>query len=186
MADSSAQSSSRSTDRSMLANDRSPSSISKKKAKKTSKSGQKEEPENCFCKALPVQSTITKIRTIHNNQRLLYQRSKLPYPISSYANQGLGSITNEVIKSLPRSLINYLRMIFNKILNTREYPYQWATSVIQPIYKSGNRSKFAKQLQLIGIPLISCIGNLFTHIINNRFKKWAENSNVLCKEHFGF
>ena len=49
---SSAQSSSRSADRSTPVNDRYPSSsISKKKAKKTSKSGKKQDPGNCFCKS---------------------------------------------------------------------------------------------------------------------------------------
>ena len=88
-----------------------------------------------------------------------------------------------MIKSLPKSWINYLRMIFNKILNTGEYPYQWVTSVIQPIYKSGNRNLPNKYR---GISLISCIRKLFTRIINDRLKKWAENSKVLCKEQFGF
>ena len=74
-------------------------------------------------------------------------------------------------------------MIFNKILNTGEYPYQWATSVIQPIYKSGNRNL---PNNYCGISLISCIGKLFTRIINDRLKQWAENSKVLCKEQFGF
>ena len=98
-------------------------------------------------------------------------------------SSGLDFITNEVIKSLPKSWINYLRMIFNKILQTGKYPYKWASSVIQPIYKSGNRNLPSNYR---GISLITCIGKLFTRIINERLKKWAENSNILCKEQFGF
>ena len=96
---------------------------------------------------------------------------------------GTDLLTNEVLKSLPPSWLDLLQVIFNAILRSGEYPSTWAESIIKPIYKSGNRNDPSNYR---GISLISCLGKLFTAIIRDRMSTWAENSNLLPEEQFGF
>jgi hypothetical protein len=46
---------------------------------------------------------------------------------------------------------------------------------IIPLYKKGNANNVDNYR---GITLLSCLGELFTHALNNRLKNWAENYNV--------
>jgi hypothetical protein len=96
---------------------------------------------------------------------------------------GPDSITNEVIKLLPLPWLVGLQSIFNHILHNSDYPSSWAASIIQPIHKSGDKNNPSNYR---GISLINCLGKLFTSIIGNRLRAWAEDCNAIPKEQFGF
>ena len=36
------------------------------------------------------------------------------------------------------------------------------------------------------ITLLSCLGKLFTRVLNNRLAEWAENDNIMNDNQFGF
>ena len=76
-----------------------------------------------------------------------------------------------------------LETIFNYILNKKCFPKQWTKGIILPIHKKGD-SKEPSNYR--GITLVSCFGKLFTVIINERLKKWAEQNEIISDAQFGF
>ena len=55
--------------------------------------------------------------------------------------------------------------------------------LISPIYKKGDKNNVDNYR---GITLLSCVGKLFTSILNNRINKWAEENKILDDFQFGF
>ena len=60
--------------------------------------------------------------------------------------------------------------LFNAVFDTAIIPESWTVGVIKPIYKKGDPKKPEKDRP---ITMLSCLGKLFTFIINNRFKKFT-------------
>ena len=96
---------------------------------------------------------------------------------------GVDSILNEFIKYGGNSLKNTILKLFNSILNTGCFPEIWATGEIIPLHKKGDKND---PLNYRGITLLSCLGKLFTNVINNRLNAWAEANEIFCDEQFGF
>ena len=80
-------------------------------------------------------------------------------------------------------LLEPIHMIFNHILNTQKFPSIWAEGIIVPIFKKGEKNDPANYR---GITLVSCLGKLFTNILNERLKSWATENNVITDAQFGF
>ena len=83
---------------------------------------------------------------------------------------------NEYLKESVDLLLTPLETLFNYILNKKSFPKQWTKGVILPIYKKGD-SKVPSNYR--GITLVSCLGKLFTRIVNERLKKWAIENDVI-------
>ena len=96
---------------------------------------------------------------------------------------GPDGITNELLKALPNKWLDSLTSIFNKVLQSNEYPTKWSESILKPIYKSGDRNQ---PNNYRGKSLISCIGKLFTTLLADRISTWLKNSSIICKKQFGF
>ena len=96
---------------------------------------------------------------------------------------GIDSILNEFIKYGGNSLKKTILKLFNSILNTGCFPEIWATGEIIPLHKKGDKND---PLNYRGITLLSCLGKLFTNVINNRLNAWAEANEIFCDEQFGF
>ena len=93
----------------------------------------------------------------------------------------MDSILNEMIKHGRYFLLPSLEKIFNDILNSCKFPTEWNIGVIKPIYKrKGDRRSPANQ-----ITLTSCLGKLFTSILQSRLNKYIEIHNILNPEQFG-
>ena len=96
----------------------------------------------------------------------------------------MDSILNEMIKYGRYFLLPSLEKIFNDILNSGKFPTEWNIGVIKPIYKKkGDRRSPANYR---GITLTSCLGKLFTSILQSRLNKYIEIHNILNPEQFGF
>ena len=67
--------------------------------------------------------------------------------------------------------------MFNKVLNTGEIPNKWITGIIIPIYKGKGSELDPSNYR--GITLLSCMGKLFTHILNERLTRFVEVNNLL-------
>ena len=94
----------------------------------------------------------------------------------------MDSTLNEMIKHGRYFLLPSLEKIFNDILNTGKFPTDWNIGMIKPICKKkGDRRSPANQ-----IPLTSCLGKLFTSILQSRLNKYIEIHNILNPEQFGF
>lgn len=82
---------------------------------------------------------------------------------------GEDGLLNEYIKSTMGSLAPYYSKLFNMILKTGVVPTSWTTGKIVPIYK--NKGDETDPTNYRGITLLSCLGKLFTSIINARLKE---------------
>ena len=59
----------------------------------------------------------------------------------------------------------------------------WAEGSIVPIFKSGDRHNTNNYR---GITLLSCIGKLFTRVINDRLTTWADKNGIINENQLGF
>ena len=98
-------------------------------------------------------------------------------------SSGFDGIINEFIKHASTLFKQVLLKLFNAIFNTGIFPKVWAIGEIVPIHKKGDVNDPSNYR---GITLMSCLGKLFTSIINNRLTNWAEENHVYCENQFGF
>ena len=73
--------------------------------------------------------------------------------------------------------------IFNAILNSGVFPSLWSEGILVPLFKKNDPNEVNNYR---GITLVSCFSKLVTGVLNNRIKKWAENSDILSDSQFGF
>lgn len=90
---------------------------------------------------------------------------------------------NEFIYYGKNALLNTLFYMFNNIFKTGYFPESWSDGLIVPLHKKGSLNDVNN---FRGITLLSCIGKLFTKIINNRLYEWADNYNVFIEAQAGF
>lgn len=96
---------------------------------------------------------------------------------------GVDGILNEMIKHGRFYLTPVIKKIFNDVLLSGQFPTIWNKGLIKPIYKKGDHSLPSNYR---GITLTSCLGKLFTSILQTRLMQHLENNNILNPEQFGF
>ena len=74
--------------------------------------------------------------------------------------------------------------LFNIILKTGIIPSDWCLSFINPIYKQKGEKSDPNNYR--GISIISCLGKLFTALINERLTKFADLNEIIGEEQAGF
>ena len=97
--------------------------------------------------------------------------------------QGADSISNEMIKASFPFLKNAFLKLFNVVLKTNFYPSVWGIGHIVPIFKSGTVSDPSNYR---GITISSCLGKLFSIILNNRLISFLDLNNLKRPEQIGF
>ena len=96
---------------------------------------------------------------------------------------GTDNILNEFIVNSPLCVRLLFLTFFNNILSLEYFPDFWARGNIVPIYKSGDKN-IANNYR--GITLLSCLGKLFTRIMNTRITKWADVYGKINETQFGY
>ena len=86
-------------------------------------------------------------------------------------SSGIDEIVNEYIISTKQIMIPIYVKLFNAILETGNIPTDWLTGIIIPIYK--NKGSNLDPGNYRPITLLSCLGKLFTSILNNRLCKYC-------------
>ena len=76
---------------------------------------------------------------------------------------------NEHIKSTINMLLSIYTQLFNIILDIGIVPVSWALGDILPKYKNKGNIKLPENYR--PITLLSCLGKLFTSILNSRLSK---------------
>ena len=107
--------------------------------------------------------------------------------ISSLKNNkcpGIDNILNEFLKYCPKELIPVIVKFFNIVLDSGIIPDDWITGIIKPLYK--NKGDINDISNYRGITLLSCIGKLFTSVLNTRLYSFLTNQNLLGNEQAGF
>ncbi len=109
---------------------------------------------------------------------------KLSKGVKNNKASGLDNIINEFIKYSPVPMINLLTEFFNLVLESGHVPESWCTGVIVPIFKKKGDQNDPDNYR--GITLLSCVGKVFTALLNNRISIFLDENNLLGEEQAGF
>ena len=96
------------------------------------------------------------------------------------------SMDNILYEYLTESIdltVSSFEIFFNYILETGDFLKNWSKGLIISVFKNGDQSDPSNYR---GKALISCFAKLFTVILNNRLKEWADNNSVLTDAQYGF
>ena len=97
---------------------------------------------------------------------------------------GTDKILNDFIKSTFSEMKHIYVEVFNRILNEGYIPESWTIGMISPIFKNkGDRMDFDNYR---GITILSCLGKLFTSVINTRLNRYANEVNLINENQTGF
>ena len=91
---------------------------------------------------------------------------------------------NEMIKAFSEDHLHLLTQTFNVVLLSGHIPKEWATGVIKPIYK--NKGDINDPDNYRGITLLSCLGKLFTSVINERLTVFIDSNKIMSEAQAGF
>ena len=119
-----------------------------------------------------------------NEDFTLTEINKLINKLKNNKSCGIDNIINEFIKFSPNEYKLLIVKLFNIILKTGIIPSSWCISFISPIYK--NKGSKSDPDNYRGISLISCLGKLFTAVINERLTKFVELNKIIGEEQAGF
>lgn len=97
---------------------------------------------------------------------------------------GCDLVINEYIKSTKSIMLPIYLKLFNIVLNSGIIPSSWIYGIITPIYK--NKGNHNNPDNYRGITILSCIGKLFTSLLNERLTQFAERMNLIGTEQAGF
>ena len=118
-------------------------------------------------------SKITRDEILHNINKLKNGKAT-----------GHDEIANEYIKSTKHILLPTYELLFNTILDTGYFPEQWTIGIIKPIYKNKGDNNDVKNYRPITI--LSCLGKLFTSILNERLTSFMDETMRLSENQAGF
>ena len=96
---------------------------------------------------------------------------------------GFDNVLNEFLKLNSPLFKTTLLSVFNILFTNGYFPDAWSIDLIIPIHKKGNPDIAGNYR---GITLLSCVGKLFTSLLNTRIKDWAEMNYKFDKDQYGF
>ena len=99
-------------------------------------------------------------------------------------SSGIDDVLNEHIISTKHIFVSIYRKLFNLILENGIVPRDWVKGNIIPIYKNKGNKNLPNNYR--PVTLLSCIGKLFTSIINSRLTKFLEENRNLNETQSGF
>ena len=87
-----------------------------------------------------------------------------------------------MIRAFSEDHLHMLTHIFNVVLLSGHIPHDWLIGIIKPIYKN----KGDINDNYTGITLLSCLGILFTSIINERLTAFINSKQIMSEAQAGF
>ena len=97
---------------------------------------------------------------------------------------GIDGILNEYIVNTLDMLIPVYKILFNTVLSTGVIPSDWLIGIVIPIFKKKGSEKEANNYR--DITLLSCLGKLFTGILNERLCKFSDTCNLIKENQAAF
>ena len=132
---------------------------------------------------LPEDQTLSTNEII-NTEFTTIEITKHINALKNNKSPGTDKILNEFMKYCPNELIPVIVKLFNVVLDSGVIPSEWTIGVIKPLYK--NKGDINDVNNYRGITLLSCIGKLFTSVLNSRLYTYLTNENILGNEQAGF
>ena len=114
-----------------------------------------------------IEEVLSNIKALQNNK-----------------SAGADFIVNEFLKNCPPDFVELIVQLFNLVLRTGHVPEEWSIGLIVPIFKKKGSKLNVNNYR--GITLLSCLGKLFSAIINNRLTKFVENRKIIGEEQAAF
>ena len=115
--------------------------------------------------------TIDEIRKCINN-------------LKNCKSPGGDNILNEYLKSTKEIFLPVYEALFNKIFDSGILPISWLEGSITPIYK--NKGSTADPTNYRPITILSCLGKVFTAVLNNRLIEFVDTYKLLNENQAGF
>jgi hypothetical protein len=97
---------------------------------------------------------------------------------------GVDQVSNDFLKCAQPKIKKAICLLFNLVLRTGKVPEVWSVGVICPIYKGKGNTRDVDNYR--GITILSCLGKLFTSVLNGRINGFLEENNLLGQEQAGF
>ena len=113
---------------------------------------------------------------------IMEELSKASYVLKPNKSSGFDSISNEMIKCLIEIQPGLILKLFNAVFDMNVKIVHWAVAMITPIFKSGSKMN---PTNYRGISIQSCLGKLFTAILNQRLLKYALEKQIFKDEQTG-
>ena len=89
-----------------------------------------------------------------------------------------------MIRVFSEDHLHMLTQVFNVVLLSGHIPHVWLIGIIKPIYK--NKGDINDPDNYRGITLLSCLGKLFTSIINERLTVFINSTQIMSEAQAGF
>ncbi len=97
---------------------------------------------------------------------------------------GYDHIINEFLKHSAQYMLKLYTKFFNLVLRNGIIPDDWVIGIIKPQYKNRGSKNDADNYR--GITLLSCMGKLFTFLLNVRLTQFVDANQLMCEEQTGF
>ncbi|MES9880523.1 MAG: reverse transcriptase family protein [Sedimenticola sp.] len=110
--------------------------------------------------------------------------SKAIRNLNNSKTPGNDLILNEYLKNTTDIMMPHYVTLFNVVLSTGILPDSWVLGQIMPIYK--NKGDSTKPENYRPITILSCLGKLFTCILNNRLNCFLDSNSILSENQAGF
>lgn len=135
-------------------------------------------PEDRYCADELSSEDSEAIKEITKNEMMVAIKS------SSNTAPGLDEIYYPMLRYLPDEALEYLRLIFNKIVRKGDIPPEWMDQMVIPILKPGKDPQ--DTLAYRPIALTSCVKKTFERILKTRLEWWIEKNAILPPHQHGF
>ena len=127
------------------------------------------------------------MKEINNHINLTIPKDEIFKCVRKLKNKkasGEDEIINEYIKSTVNQFINGFEKLFNVIFDNGIMPSSWLIGMIKPIYK--NKGDQFDPNNYRPITMVSCLGKLFTAILNERLSEFSDSFSVISENQSGF
>ena len=96
---------------------------------------------------------------------------------------GMDNLSAELLQTAGERIIPFITSLMNKVFQVGYFPLNWATAIVVPLYKKGDKEV---EDNYRGISLLSIPSKILTAILNKRLYNWAEEHNKISSEQAGF
>ena len=96
---------------------------------------------------------------------------------------GLDMISAELLKNLNTKFLVIFVRLFNRILESGDFPEEWAIGIIVLLFKGGDKTNLDNYR---GITLLSIFGKLFLGILLQRLQNTVSKYDILCENQIAY